>query len=540
MKRSYRTYLPAFLTALLSTLCFSQGSAAKGVWVPDQGDGTYKNPIIFADYSDPDVIRFGDDFYMVSSSFNCTPALQILHSKDLVNWKIVGVVSENLPSPVFNQPQHGKGVWAPSLRYHNGEFYVYYGDPDLGIFMSKTKNPAGPWEPLLCVKEVKGWIDPCPLWDADGKAYLVHAWAKSRVGFNSVLHINSMSVDGKQIADDSTLAFDGTKHHPTMEGPKFYKRKGYYYIFAPAGGVAPGWQTVLRSKNVRGPYTDKIVLHQGKTQVNGPHQGGWVETQKGESWFVHFQDRGVYGRVVHLQPMWWKNDWPIMGINQDSLGCGEPVMTWKKPDVGKTYTVEFPQTSDEFDSAKLGYQWQWQANHQNEWCSLTEKKGALRLKSIPTPPEGNNLWSVPNLLMQKFPAEAFTVTTSLDAHLLNVGEKTGLLVMGFDYSYIALEKKSDGLHVVKMMCKQADKGTQEAEETSVPVKGSSVFFRVTVQSGAVCGFSYSEDGLTYQLLGNPFVAREGRWISAKVGLFAIVPSGSMKPGYTDFDWLRIE
>jgi len=510
------------------------------VWQADRGDGTYRNPIIYADYSDPDVVRAGDDFYMISSSFQCTPVLPVLHSKDLVNWKIIGHVSENLPSPVYNEPQHGKGCWAPSIRFHDGEFYVYYGDPDLGIYMSKAKNPSGPWKPLLLVKKAKGWIDPCPLWDDDGKAYLVHAWAKSRVGFNSVLHMNTMSPDGKKIYDDSVLVFDGHTNHPTMEGPKFYKRNGYYYIFTPAGGVSTGWQTVLRSNNVRGPYEDRIVLHQGLTKINGPHQGGWVETQHGESWFVHFQDRGAYGRIIHLQPMWWKNDWPVMGTNQDSSGCGEPMTTWKKPDVGKKYSMEIPQTGDAFDSSSLGLQWQWYANHSNQWYSLTEKKGYLRLQCLAILDTGANLWKAPNLLLQKLPASQCTVTTQLSFSPVSVGEKTGLLIMGLDYSYIALVKKADGLHVVKETCRNADKGTKETDEADELVGGTSAFLRVVVDPGAVCRLSYSDDGHAFKPMGKDFTAREGRWIGAKIGLFALAKAPGRNPGYAEFDWFRIE
>ena len=251
------------------------------VWSADNGDGTYRNPIIFADYSDPDVIRVRDDFYLVASSFNCSPGLPVLHSKDLVNWTIIGHAFQRYPYESFNTPQHGNGVWAPSIRFHGGEFYIYFGDPDRGIFMTKATNPAGPWDPLVHVKEAKGWIDTCPFWDDDGNAYLVHAWARSRAGINSILTINRMSADGKTLLDEGKLVFDGHAHHPTIEGPKLYKRDGYYYIFAPAGGVGTGWQTVLRSKNIFGPYEDRIVMDQGRTNINGPHQGGWVELKSG-------------------------------------------------------------------------------------------------------------------------------------------------------------------------------------------------------------------------------------------------------------------
>lgn len=539
--------LIALLFLVFNHVVFSQTVSGKdavvkgnAMWVADNGDGTYTNPIIFADYSDPDVIKVGTDFYMVSSSFNCTPVIPVLYSKDLVNWTIIGHVSENLPSSIFDQPQHGKGCWAPSMRFHDGEFYVYYGDPDLGIYMSKTKNPAGPWEPLHLVKQAKGWIDPCPLWDDDGNAYLVHAWAKSRVGFNSVLTVNRMSADGKQILDDGVMIFDGHKSHPTIEGPKFYKCGGYYYVFAPAGGVSNGWQTVLRSKNIFGPYEDKIVLDQGMTAINGPHQGGWVETQTGEPWFVHFQERGAYGRIVHLQPMAWNSDWPIIGVDPDGDGKGEPILKWKKPNLRTMYSVTVPQMSDEFDSTVLGLQWQWHANYSNQWYSLTAKTGALRLYAIAVPESSINLWSIPNLLLQKMPAPRFMATTLMTFNPKNVSEKVGLIVMGLDYSYIAIEKKTDGLYLRKKVCKDADKGTTETEESDVALAGNSVYLRVAVDSGAVCHFSYSKDGKTFTLLGREFIAREGRWIGAKVGIFTSRPFGSEPGGYSDFDWFRID
>ena len=534
-------YLATALNAFsqLVSVAATSNTKTQG-WVADRGDGTYTNPIIFADYSDPDVIRVGDDFYMVSSSFNCTPVLPVLHSKDLVNWTIIGHVSENLPSPIFDQPQHGKGCWAPSIRFHKSEYYVYYGDPDFGIFMSKTKNPAGPWEPLLLVKQAKGWIDPCPLWDDDGKNYLVHAWAKSRVGFNSVLTVNRMSADGKQIFDDSLTVFDGHKNHPTMEGPKFYKRNGYYYVFAPAGGVVPGWQTVLRSKNVFGPYEDRIVLDQGTTTINGPHQGGWIETQTGESWFVHFQDRGAYGRILHLQPMIWKNDWPIIGVDSDGDGKGEPVYRWKNPDVGKTYSIAVPQTSDEFDSAKLGLQWQWHANHRESWYSLGEKPGTLRMRLIAMPESSKNLWMVPNLLLQKFPAPKFSATTHLELRPTTIGERAGIVVFGFDYSFLVLENRIDGVHLINSICKAADKGSEETVQSDIPYSQQIVFLRVSVDTGAVCRFSYSADGKNFTYVGTEFIACAGRWIGAKVGLFALALHGSTPSSFADYAWFRIE
>jgi beta-xylosidase len=300
----------SILLLLALALLSASGAQRRSPWQADNGDGTFRNPILFADYSDPDVIRVGDDFYLISSSFECVPGIPVLHSKDLVNWRIIGHAMPRLPER-YDQPRHGEGCWAPSLRYHEGKFWVYFGDPDLGVFMTTATDPAGPWEAPVLVKSARGWIDVCPLWDDDGAVYLVHAWARSRAGFNSVLTVNRLSADGRRVIDDGVDVFKEPERHPTIEGPKFYKRNAYYYIFAPAGGVKQGWQVVLRSRSVYGPYEDRIVMRQGNTNINGPHQGGWVETPGGESWFVHFQDRGAYGRITHLQPMIWRDDWPV-------------------------------------------------------------------------------------------------------------------------------------------------------------------------------------------------------------------------------------
>lgn len=511
-------------------------------WIPDLGNGRYKNPIIYADYSDPDIIRVGNDYYMTSSSFSHFPGLPILHSKDLVNWEIIGHAVREYPIKEFNKPQHGNGIWAPSIRYHNNEFYIYFGDPDNGIFMTKANNPSGPWEPLKLIRKAKGWIDCCPLWDDDGNTYLVHAWARSRSGIKHIITINKMNSEGTKILDDGVTVFCDSLRHPTIEGPKFYKRNGYYYIFAPAGGVKPGWQVVLRSKIIYGPYEDKIVLEQGSTNINGPHQGGWVETPSGESWFFHFQDREAYGRIVHLEPMKWENGWPVMGEDYDGNGIGEPVSEYKKPDVGKSYPIKVPATTDEFDSNKLGLQWQWQSNYDSDWISFNDSE--LRFHSQTFPSDYKNLWNVGSLLLQKFTAPEFTVTTKLEFNPEVVGEKAGLIIFGLDYSYIGIKKTESGYQLSQVICKNADNGKQEEVIEYVDMTEPDVFFKVTVIPSSPadefpsCSFSYSMDGNEFKILGNEFTAKPGKWVGAKVGIFSASPMNVSKSGYTDFDWFR--
>lgn len=516
-------------------------SGISSVWVSDNGDGTYTNPILYADYSDPDAVRVGDDYYLVASSFNGIPGLPILHSRDLVNWELIGhALQKQPPFDVFNTVQHGGGVWAPCIRYHNNEFYIYYPDPDYGIYMVKAENAIGPWSEPLLVQPGKGLIDPSPLWDSDGKAYLVYALAGSRAGIKSVIMISPMDPDGTRLLGNSVMLIDGHQNHPTIEGPKIYKRNGYYYIFAPAGGVPTGWQMVMRSKNIYGPYEDKIVMVQGKTDINGPHQGAWVDTKTGENWFLNFQDLGPYGRVLHLNPMKWVNDWPVIGMDEDGDGTGEPVRTYKKPNVGKSYPKMTPPESDEFNGSELGLQWQWHANYQTFWGFPSGNLGFYRLNCIPRPADAVNLWDISNLLLQKFPAPEYKATAKLTFHARFDGEEVRLVVMGMDYGSLALKRENGKLELQSVTCQKADKGGKEEITETQAVDTSTVYMRVTVQKEAVCSFSYSTDGVKFTEIGKSFKAREGRWIGVKVGFVALRDGVTNDAGTADIDWFRVE
>lgn len=549
-----------FSLSLLAALPMAaqQKEYVSQVWVADRGDGTYQNPVLYADYSDPDACRVGNDFYLTSSSFNCLPGLQILHSNDLVNWHIIGAAIPYSLAPVRTpeRPEHGNRVWAPAIRHHNGQFYIFWGDPDQGVFMTKARDPQGPWTEPVLVKAGQGIIDPCPLWDDDGQVYLVHAYAGSRAQLKSVIAVCQLNEEATQAVTPSRIVFDGHEAHATCEGPKFYKKDGYYYIFHPAGGVPTGWQVVLRSKNVYGPYECRTVLAQGNTSVNGPHQGAWVDTPTGEDWFLHFQDVGAYGRLVHLQPMKWKDGWPVIGTDPDGDGCGEPVLSHRKPDVGRTYPVCTPQESDEFDGYTLSPQWQWHANINEKWAYYAGNHGFVRLYSYPVVPQYRNLWDVANLLLQKTPAPNFTATMKLTFSPTKQykGERTGLVVMGMDYAALVLENTASGLTLSQVVCHGADKGQPEQVNASVGLKEGTVYLRVKfgcdgrkiAQSEVghdllvTCDFSYSTDGRTFSPLGTTFQAREGKWIGAKVGTFCTRPAiRTHDGGWADVDWFRI-
>lgn len=523
------------------------------VWVSDEGNGMYRNPVLHADYSDPDVCVVGEDYFLTASSFNCTPGLPILHSKDLVNWKIVNYALKKVePVEYYNEARHGKGVWAPSIRFHEGMYYIYWGDPDFGIFMVKTRDPYGEWDKPVLVKAGKGMIDPCPLWDDDGRVYLAHAWAGSRAKFNSVLTVCELNKEGTKVISDPVLVFDGNDGvNHTIEGAKFYKRNGFYYLFAPAGGVVSGWQLVMRSKNVYGPYEPRIVMAQGKTDINGPHQGGWVDTPAGESWFLHFQDKGAYGRVLHLNPMKWVNHWPVIGVDRDGDGCGDLVSRYRKPKTDKTYPIETHVESDEFDTRKLGLQWEWHANYQDVF-GFTTNMGYARIYGHELSSHFKNFWEVPNLLMQKFPAEEFTATAKLKVSAKDDGQLSGLIVMGWDYSWIGVEKQGEKFLLKQAICKDAEQGNLEQVSTLAVLEPSKkfeaglfpnfereIYIRVRVGKEAYCRFSYSLDGKKFTEAGTLFKARQGKWIGAKVGMFSVTPHGKER-GWVDVDWFHVE
>ncbi len=549
-------------------------NSAHAQWMPDNGDGTYTNPIIDADYSDPDVCRRGDDFYLISSNFNAVPGPQILHSRDLVNWRIVGVAMPSLaPAEKYDTPKHGLGVYAPAIRCHNDSLYIYWPDPDAGIYMVKAKDPEGPWTAPVMVKAGAGYIDPCPLWDDDGKAYLVHALAGSRTRIGSVLVMNRLSPDGTHVLDgQGRTVYDGRSDgFPVVEGPKLYKRDGWYWIFAPGGGVGQGYQIAMRSRDIYGPYESRVVLASDKGTINGPHQGAWVDTPDGrEDWFIHFQHKKPIGRVTHLEPMTWTADgWPVIGQRTSGFGkvyhgerldgrvmsWGIPVTQHKKPNVGRQYESTAPQTSDTFDSRTLGLQWQWSANPKSYWYYCCAEQSLLRLQCVPQigdrtadakpGPDNYNLAQCPNLLLQKFPAQTFETTAQVTLYdgAADTGknERGGLVVFGGNYASLTLTLAPEGLQLQVRECTDAIKSPKKPETLVKAIDcpviqrptdtkghpqavGHNAWLRVNCDAKGRCTFSYSWDGKKFQAIdGYTFQAVEGKWMGAKIGLFCNRP-----------------
>ena len=523
------------------------------VWSPDNGDGTYTNPVINADYSDPDVCvgASGEDYYLTASSFQCTPGLPVLHSKDLVNWEIVSYALKELYTgdkqlvEHFSSPQHGAGVWAPSIRFHNGWYYIYWGDPDYGVYMVKTQHPEGEWETPVCVIEGKGYIDTTPLWDDDGRCYLVNGWANSRSKFASVLTVRELSADGTRAIGQPVIVFDGNgTENRTCEGPKFYKRDGWYWIMCPAGGVPTGFQLAMRSKSPYGPYEAKKVLWQGKTNINGPHQGGWVHTKFGEDWFLHFQDKEAYGRVVHLNPVDWSTGWPIMGKK------GEPVTTYKKPKTSGQSPVVNPVESDEFNAPVIGKQWQWHANY-DEKFGVPTAFGTMRIYTYKLSEQWKNFWEVPNLLLQKTSADEFTVTTKLRFTSKADGQMGGLIMMGHNYQALVVKRVGQEFQLLILTCQDADRGNPQKEELVATLKPTAVdkidykpglhediYMRLKVKDSKV-KFSWSQNGKKYQDCGSEYQMKEGKWIGAKFGYVSVETNHKVDRGWLEADWIRV-
>ena len=514
---------------------------------------TFTNPVIHADYSDPDVVASpdGKTFYMTASSFQCVPGLPILRSHDLVNWDLVNYAIDEVPPTEFygvDIPRHGKGVWAPCIKYHAGEYYIYWGDPDFGIFMIKTENPEGQWSEPALVRAGKGLIDPSPFWDKDGKAYLANGWAASRAGFNSVITISEMTPDGTSVIGAPVIVYDGNDGvNHTVEGPKMYQREGYYYLFAPAGGVATGWQLVMRSKDIYGPYESKIVMSQGRSKINGPHQGAWVTTAADEDWFLHFQDKGAFGRVVHLNPLKWVNGWPVIGVDTDGDGCGEPVAKSTRP-------VSEQMNDSAADNEDLSMLFQWHSNY-SDFFGFPISGDLMRIYGHILSENYRNMWEVPNLWLMKFPADEFSFTADvvISAKEKCGGVSSGIVVMGWDYARFGLTERDDSFVLQLVECADAEQGAAEVVHDIVEIKPDKIYpagllsnmecsvgLKVNVATDGCCRFAYSTDGKKFIEVPYVFMARAGKWIGAKVGFYSITPADIADRGWIDIKDITIK
>ena len=483
-----------------------------------QGDGTYINPVLNVDFSDPDVIRVDSKYYMVASDFHFI-GMQVLESDDLLSWHYASQVFSRFDEPGWDSNSHyAGGSWAPAIRYHDGLFYVFFCTPDEGLYVSTARDAHGPWSALHLVKRVKKWEDPCPFWDDDGQAYL----GRSRHGAGPII-VHKMSADGRELLDEGVTVYNG----PVAEGTKFLKRNGYYYLIIPEGGVGQGWQTVLRSRSIYGPYERRVVLEQGSTGVNGPHQGALVDTPGGDWWFFHFQETPVLGRVVHLQPARWKDDWPLMGVDLDGNGVGEPVTSWTAPLMYSSHADAVCPVSDDFSDEALawtgqqqralGLQWQWNHNPDDTRWSLKERKGWLTLHALPA----DSLKAARNILTQKVVGYKSQSTTVLEQQ----GQCcAGLCCIGRQFRGIGL----------------CPEGVFAETDGKKEVVASGTFPRVWLRVVNDClhnshQFFYSLDGEHFSPASAPFSMRAGYWKGIRTGLFCYGAEGRAQ-----FDYFHVE
>ncbi|HJG50678.1 MAG TPA: glycoside hydrolase 43 family protein [Brachybacterium faecium] len=501
------------------------------------------NPVLDADWPDPDVLRVGDDYWMIASSFHRAPGLPVLRSQDLVTWEhVTNALPALVPEEHYALPRRGSGVWAPSIREHAGTFHIVYPDPDHGIFVLDAPHPAGPWSAPRLLLAGRGLIDPCPLWDEDGRAYLVHGWARSRARVKNRLSLLEVTPDLSAALSPSQVIIDGADLPGmlTLEGPKAYRQGGWYWIYAPAGGVADGYQVVFRARELHGPYEHRIVLEQDSSPVNGPHQGALVDDVHGDWWFVHFQDRGVFGRVTHVQPVRFDAEgWPHMGepidevrgrpvaavpaLGQRGDAPAEPAAELAAEPATSALPYEEPLRSDDFRAAQLHPRWHWQANPQRSWHRCGEGRLDLAFGRSPR----GDLRDLPTVLGQQLPGQPSTWTTSVHLPAVADGgaagtERAGAVVLGHSYAWAGLRRDAEGIALVHGTMDE-DAAEEETRThrvlTADPTAEASLSLRIDVDAAGRITLR-AEDSVLLE----DWQAAKGHWVGAEVGLFATVES----------------
>ena len=374
----------------------------RGEW-GDQGNGTYANPVMPGDFSDLDAIRVGADFYAISSTFQFSPGVVVLHSFDVVNWSIAGHVVPDIAhiSPEMNwdkMNRNGRGIWAGSIRFHANQYWVYFGTPDEGFFMSTAKNPAGPWTDIKRVYGAPGWDDPCPFWDDDGQGYLVatHFAKESSNGKQYNIHLFRLTPDGERLVPGSDRIIHQSKG---SEANKLYKVNGLYYHFF--SEVHEEGRVIMmgRAHSLSGPWETRQLIHVNAPTDKEPNQGGLIELASAKWYFVTHQGTGDWeGRAGVLLPVRWVNGWPIIGqIGPDGIGN----MVWRGPKPISKFRLTSLVTSDDFGSAALRPEWEWRYQPRADHWSLTERPGVLRLHAFKPLHGGDDFRTAGNVLTQR-------------------------------------------------------------------------------------------------------------------------------------------
>jgi beta-xylosidase len=519
----------------------------------DLGNGTYANPILPGDFSDLDAIRVGNDYYAISSTLQYSPGMAVLHSKDLVNWRMAGHVVPDLRqiSPELNwdrMNRPGRGVWAGSIRFHKGRYWVYFATPDEGLFMSTAETPAGPWEPLKAAWRVNGWDDPCPFWDDDGQAYLVIT--NFAQGYK--IHLFKMDASGQRLLPESDRIIHQSKG---SEANKLYKINGLYYHYfsevRPEGRVA----MMERAHSLAGPWESRQIIHVNPAVDKEPNQGGLIQIPSGKWYFLTHQGTGDWeGRAAVLLPVTWIDGWPIPGrVGKDGIGN----MLWRagKPLTG--FPEWSPWASDDFSRTTLRPEWEWNYQPRAGAWSLTERPGYLRLHAFPPLRNGQFLRTrarrprcqaprrkgegVPfvsggaqprplrfpaagNVLSQRAARTARNqVTVVFDGQGMADDEEAGLAHYAKTYCTLGVRLKNG----VRSIVLNRDGQTLQGPEIHQP----GLWLRSTWGFDGLSQFSYSFDGHQFHDFGPPYQLTWGAYRGDRVGLFTL--NDSSASGYVD-------
>jgi beta-xylosidase len=525
----YSLILATCLTLIFSaTLLLADDVPKWGAWTNwgDQGDGTYRNPVLPSDYSDTDCIRVGADYYAVSSTFQFSPGFVVLQSKDLVNWSIIGhvvsdigVISPDLKSTGMMN-RYGKGIWAGAIRYHDNKFWVYFCTPDEGYFMSTATNPVGPWEPLHKMASFSGgWDDCCPFWDDDGQGYFVGTNFKD--GYK--IHLWKLTPDGRDIVPESDQVIHQSKG---SEANKLYKINGiYYHFYSESHGSEGRVMMMERSKNIFGPYTESKQLSYAEKQFHEPNQGGLVQTEKGDWYFLTHHGHGDWeGRCMSLLPVTWIDGWPIIG-QPDDKGIGHFVWSGRMPVSGTP--VVTPQSSDDFSSTNLSPQWEWNYQPRAEMWSLTERPGWMRLKAF-RPLKVNDLMKAGNTLTQRcFRTAKNEVIVKLDLSGMADGEKAGLCHFAGAHSAIG---------VVQEGTVRSLEFRINGKSTSGPViTGNNLWLKSSWGMDGNSHYAYSTDGRAFTDFGEPWALTWGYYRGDRIGIYNF--NDKAEAGFVDVDYL---
>jgi len=519
------------------------GDAAKH-WTADNGNGTYSNPLFHEEFEDPDVIRVGDTYYLAGTTMHMNPAVQLMQSKDLVNWELAGYCMDRLDlGPAFRLEGgniYGKGIWAPCLRYHNGMFYVFANVNDAGLQVFRSKSIKGPWER----NQLPGRHDLSVLFDDDGKVYLIY-------GNRSPYPIEELAPDLRSFVTDAPKR---SLPERMGEGHHLYKIQGKYYDISAIPGATTD-QMVARADSIDGPWTvERMVQGESLGVPTGTparvtdrdrgltlHQGGMCDTPSGEWWSVIMSDHGSAGRMVALVPITWDNGFPIIGLPGNLRKAPN---TWIKPNTGfqqdpKPAFVH----SDRFEGGKLNPEWQWNHVPDDTKWSVTEKPGALRLHSLPA----SDFYTARNSLCQRPPAPESIMTVELDTSGMVAGDTAGLALLSVPYAWIGVVRTAEGTTLQMLDATgsgggRGRRGGASATPPRPPTIGPAnppahLWLRVHCNFDTdQAVFSWSADGRTFSPLGSPFTMtyQLTTFQGVRPSLFHHNTSGQ-PGGYVDFD-----